>query len=95
VPVLGYFCEKSGFCVQGNVPLIDGESVWAQLKRRFKSTSLNTFDWYGSDQYQHHKSDDEIRTLAKSLQPNATKIMNMEYYFHRPPYIGCALRIFN
>ena len=93
-PGLGMFLEKSGFCLQGDVPRLDGESAWARMKRRFKNTSLNTFDWYGSHRYQHHKSDKDIRALVKALQPDATKILNMDRYFLRPPPIGCALRIF-
>lgn len=94
VPGLGLFLEKAGFCVQGDVPRIDGESKWARIKRRFKSTSLNTFDGFGSHQYQHHKSEAEIRELVNTLQPNATKILNMDKYFLRSGSIGCALRIF-
>jgi len=94
VPVLGTFLERSGFCVQGDVPFLDGEYAWARMKRRFRNTSLNTFDSFGSHQYQHYKSDDEIRSLARDLQPDASKILNMDKYFLRPAPIGCALRIF-
>lgn len=93
-PGLGVFLEKSGFCVQGDVPRVDDESAWERVKRRFNNTVLNTFDWYGSHQYQHHKSDDEIRALAMALQPDALKILNMDKYFYRPAPIGCALRVF-
>lgn len=91
---LGWLLEKSGFCVQGDVPQKKGESAWARMTRSFKSTSLNTFDCYGSHMYQHLKSDDEIKALAKALQPDAQKILNIEKYFLRPTPIGCALRIF-
>ena len=74
--------------------MIGGESAWGRLKRRFDTTCLNTFDAYGSHQYQHHKSDDEIKALVAALQPDASKILNMERYFVRPAPIGCALRIF-
>ena len=94
IPGLGVFLEKSGFCVQGDVPLIDGESAWQRIKRRFKNTSLNTFDAYGSHQFQHHKSDDEIRTLVQALQADASKVKNGDKYFTRPTPIGCALRVF-
>lgn len=94
VPVLGFLLEKSGFCVQGDVPILENESVWMRLKRRFKCTCLNTFDGYGSHTYQHHKTAEEIRALAQALQPDVSKILNMEKYFGRPPSIGCALRVF-
>ncbi len=94
VPGLGMFLEKSSLCVQGDVPPMPGESVWGRIKRRFKSTSLNTFDAYGSHRYQHHKSADEIKALVKALQPDMSKILNMDKYFLRPTPIGCALRIF-
>jgi len=94
VPGLGVFLEKSGFCVQGDVPRISNESPWQRLRRRFKNISLNTFDWFGSHQYQHHKSDGEIRLLVNALQPNDSKVLNAEKYFMRPQAVGCALRVF-
>ena len=94
VPGLGAFLEAAGFSMQGDVPLLKDESPWAHMKRRFKNTALNTFDWYGSHKYQHHKTEDEIRALATSLQANASKLGNLDKYFIRPAPIGCALRIF-
>jgi ubiquinone/menaquinone biosynthesis C-methylase UbiE/uncharacterized protein YbaR (Trm112 family) len=94
VPGLGALLEKSGFVVQGDVPYIESESTMARIKRRFKTTCLNTFDCFGSHLYQHHKSDDEIRKLIVELQPERTKVLNTDKYFMRPPPIGCALRIY-
>lgn len=94
VPGLGWLLEKSGFCVRGDVPQIQSEPFLVRIKRQFKSTSLNTYDCFGSHMYQHLKSDDEIRNLAKALQPDSSKALNMEKYFLRPTPIGCALRIF-
>jgi SAM-dependent methyltransferase len=93
IPGLGWFLEKAGFCVQGDVPRIPGERAWARIRRRFKLTSLNTFDAFGSHSYQHHKSDEEIRALLRELQPDMSKILNMDKYFSRPQPIGCALRV--
>jgi len=93
VPGLGTFLEKSGFCIMGDVPRIAGESAWHYLKRRFKNASLNTFDGFGSHSFQHHKSEDSIRALVKDMQPDATKVGNMETYFLLPAKIGCALRV--
>jgi hypothetical protein len=92
-PGFGAFLEKSGFCVMGDVPKLPGDSLWAYTKRRFKNTSLNTFDCFGSHQYQHLKTDDEMRTLVRALQPIPEKIRNMDKYFRRPAPIGCALRV--
>jgi len=94
LPVLGLFLEKAGFCTQGDVPQIEDETIWQRLKRRFKNTSLNTFDCFGSHHYQHHKSDDAIRALVKAMQPDPTRVLNMDKYFIRPTPIGCALRVF-
>lgn len=94
VPMVGTFLEKAGFCVQGNVPVIPQESAIARLIRRFRVTTLNTFDWFGSHTYQHLKSDTEIRALVYALQPDNTKVLNMDKYFLRPAPIGCALRIY-
>lgn len=93
VPGLGTILEKMLLAGQGDVPVLPGESRWARLKRRYRATALNTFDAYGSHAYQHHKRDDEIRALVSSLQPDATKVLNVEPYFKRPPAIGCALRV--
>jgi hypothetical protein len=94
IPGLGVVLEKSYFCVMGDVPNLPNESAWANMKRRFKSTALNTFDCYGSHSFQHHKSDDEIRALIKAMQPDVSKVLNFDKYFQRPAPIGCALRIF-
>ena len=94
IPGFGEILEKTLLCGQGDVPVVVGESAWNRLKRRFKAASLNTFDAYGSHQYQHHKSDDEIRALVQELQPDFAKVLNEDKYFSRPPKIGCALRIF-
>ncbi len=94
VPGLGAFLEKSGFCVQGDVPRVNSENTATRLIRRYRATVLNTFDVFGSHLFQHHKSDAEIRSLIANLQPNPQKIMNVDKYFARPAPVGCALRIF-
>jgi len=94
IPGLGVFLEKSYFCVMGDVPRLVNESAGSFAKRRFKNTALNTFDCYGSHSFQHHKSDDEIRALVNALQPDGSKVLNMEKYFRRPTPVGCALRVF-
>jgi len=93
VPGLGWVLEKSNFCVQGDVPRRAGETRLDRLRRRFRATSLNTFDSFGSHEYQHHKRDDEIQALVKELQADPARVLNAEKYFSRPPPIGCALRI--
>jgi SAM-dependent methyltransferase len=94
VPVLGELLEKMLLVGQGDVPIIQGESIFSRLKRRFKAASLNTFDAYGAHKYQHHKKDEEIQKLLNELQPDPFKIMNREKYFLHPTPIGCALRVF-
>ena len=93
-PLFGVLFEKAGFCVQGDVPRINCESFTMRLKRRYRAAVLNTFDCFGSHSFQHHKSEEEIRSLIFELQPNKEKIKNIEKYFSRPVPIGCALRIF-
>lgn len=94
LPGLGYLLEKMLVVAQGEVSMIDGEPSIRRLTRRYKSACLNTFDAYGSHQYQHHKRDEEIQSLVKELQPDESKVLNKNEYFLRPPPIGCALRIF-
>ncbi|MGD9716744.1 MAG: methyltransferase domain-containing protein [Sulfuricurvum sp.] len=94
LPGIGSVLEKGSFCVQGDVPKIEGESFIHRLKRRYKATSLNTFDCYGSHSFQHLKTDDEMRSLLSDLQPDKNKILNEDKYFLRPTPIGCALRVY-
>lgn len=94
VPGLGVLLEKSGLCVSGDVPRLAAESEWSYKKRRFKNTALNTFDAFGGHAFQHHRSDDEIRSLVTALQPDPSKVKNITEYFRRPTPIGCALRVF-
>lgn len=92
-PVAGTLLEKANLCVQGDVPAVEGESGLHRLRRRFRATTLNTFDAYGAHAYQHHKSDVEIRSLIAELQPDASRILNVDRYFSRPQPFGCALRV--
>lgn len=89
VPGLGYLCEKSNLMVRGDVP--QGPNY---LARCYKSGVLNTFDCYGAHAYQHLKTDNEIRTLVSSLQPDLKKVFHFQAYFKRPQPIGIALRLF-
>jgi uncharacterized protein YbaR (Trm112 family)/SAM-dependent methyltransferase len=93
LPGIGTVLEKSGVSMQGDVPLVEGEGTIARLRRRYAATALNTFDWYGGHSYQHHKSEDELRSLLQALQPDLSRIGNLEAYFSRPPPIGVALRV--
>ncbi|MEI6553666.1 MAG: methyltransferase domain-containing protein [bacterium] len=88
IPVIGYLLEKSNFMIQGDVPA--GPNY---IKRAYWQSALNTFDSYGSHEFQHLKSDDEIRDLINKLQPNGNKILNQTEYFSRPKPIGVALRL--
>jgi len=94
LPLLGWLLEELFVCVKGDIPKIAGESLWENIKRRLKTTTLNTFDFYGSHKFQHHKSEAEIRALVRSLQPDELLILNLNKYFVRPKLIGCALRVF-
>lgn len=94
IPIFGWFLEKLGFVCMGDVPAVEGEGSIKKTIRRFKTASLNTFDCYGSHQYQHYKSDKEIYDLVLSLQPNISKVLNINKYFLRPKPVGCALRVF-
>ena len=59
----------------------------------FKKYQPQYFDCFGSHKYQHHKSNNEIRALVKSMQPHSAQVFNMDRYFLLPAPIGCALRV--
>lgn len=88
VPVLGWFLERSLFMVRGDVPR--GPDF---AKRSYWAGVLNTFDWYGSHHYQHHKSEAELRSLLAALSPGSSDVFNLEGYFARPAVVGRALRV--
>jgi uncharacterized protein YbaR (Trm112 family)/SAM-dependent methyltransferase len=89
VPVLGLILERLCFVVRGEVP--PGPH---HLRRAYRIAVLNTFDWYGTHAYQHHKTRDEIQRLVNELQPDTSKVSNLEDYLRIPaPPIGCAIRI--
>ncbi len=91
IPGLGILLEKAGFCSQGEVLNPDGSPP--SLRRRFEATRLNTFDRFGSHTFQHLMSDADLRRLLAQLQPETSKIGNLDLYFSRPAPIGCALRV--
>jgi SAM-dependent methyltransferase len=89
VPGLGLALERANFVVLGHVP--PGPQY---LRRRYRAGVLNTFDWFGSHAFQHHKTRDEIRRLVEALQPDPAKVSNLETYLRPPaPPPGCAIRI--
>jgi hypothetical protein len=45
--------------------VIEREEAIARLVQRFRATTLNTLDGFGSHTYQHHKSEVEIRALVR------------------------------
>jgi ubiquinone/menaquinone biosynthesis C-methylase UbiE/uncharacterized protein YbaR (Trm112 family) len=91
MPAVGPLLEKAGFCSQGQV--LTPEGAAPGLRNRFRATQLNTFDQFGSHRYQHLKSEGEMRSLLRGLQPDDSKILNVAPYFSRPAPIGCALRV--
>ena len=94
VPGFGWFLEKSGVCVRGDVPKIPGETWWKHVRRSIRTTQLNTYDGFGYHDYQHHLSGSEIRALVRQLQPDDRKVQNLDAYLRRDRPVGCALRVF-
>jgi uncharacterized protein YbaR (Trm112 family) len=93
VPILGWLNNKLRLSLTGKVPRIEGESWLARQQRIYRLTALNTFDTYGSHAYQHHLSEAEQRTIIEALQPDRSKVLNLEAYFATPQPTGCAIRI--
>lgn len=93
VPILGWLNNKLRLSLTGKVPLIEGESWLNRQKRVYSLTVLNTFDTYGSHAYQHHLSEVEQRKIIEALQPDHSKLRNLDAYFASPQPTGCAIRI--
>ena len=88
VPVVGDLLEKANFLVRGDVPPGD-----RYAERLYEATVLNTFDWYGSHQYQHHLSGEELAAICHSLSPAPRTILNLEAYRKRPVPPGMHIRL--
>ena len=88
LPVLGILLEKSYLMTRGDVPT--GPNY---LRRCYRAGVINTFDCYGAHHYQHHKRDEEIRALVAELQPDPSRVLNLNRYFERPQPIGIAIRL--
>src|SRR5712691_1374457 len=88
VPVLGPFLEKANFMVRGEVPPGDRYE-----ERLYETAVLNTFDWFGSHQYQHQLSAQEIADICGKLTPRPKIIVNLEAYYRRPLPLGLPIRL--
>jgi hypothetical protein len=88
IPVIGPLLEKAQFVIRGDVP--PGEHYQERL---LSQSVLNTFDWYGSHQYQHHLSAAQLATICDELTPKPAEILNLEAYYKRPLPPGLPLRL--
>ena len=88
VPVVGNLLEKANFLVRGEVPPGD-----RYAERLHETTVLNTLDWYGSHQYQHHLSGEELAAICHGLSPSPKTILNLELYRKRPVPPGAQIRL--
>jgi uncharacterized protein YbaR (Trm112 family) len=88
IPVLGGLLEKAQLVLRGEVPPGPG-----RMSRMYRAAVLNTFDWYGSHSFQHQKTPGELRALVSTLQPDSSKVRNLERYFRRPLPPGLAIRL--
>ncbi|MDB5569547.1 MAG: hypothetical protein JWN93_730 [Hyphomicrobiales bacterium] len=93
VPALGWLLNKLRLSLTGKVPRIEGESWFARKKRVYQLTALNTFDMFGSHAHQHYLSPAEQMDVVKRLQPDLSRVGNLEAYFQTPQPTGCALRV--
>lgn len=93
VPALGWTLNKLRLSITGKVPYIAGETWLARMQRVYHLTALNTFDTFGSHGYQHYLSLGEQSAIIKALQPDASKVGNLEDYFKTPQPTGCAVRV--
>jgi SAM-dependent methyltransferase len=88
IPVFGWLLEGAGFVCRGKVPQSH------TLRQRFKQAVLNTYDLYGSHAYQHFLTQPELQSLLDSLQPDRSKVLNVERVFDDPAAKAAAFRVF-
>lgn len=92
IPGLGWLLERSMLCFRGDVPR-GTDGFRSYVNRLYRQAFLNTFDWYGAHEFQHQLSDADLRQLVLELQPESSKILNLDRYFTQPRPIGCAFRV--
>jgi ubiquinone/menaquinone biosynthesis C-methylase UbiE len=93
VPLLGKLTNKLRLSLTGKVPRLPGESWLDHRRRMYRQTVLNTFDMFGSHDFQHQVPDETLRALLARMQPDTGRIGNYEAYFTRPQPTGIALRV--
>ena len=93
IPGLGQLANKLRLSLTGKVPRLPGESWLDHKKRMYRQTVLNTFDMFGSHDFQHQIPDKTLQALLASLQPDRSRISNFAAYFERPQPTGIALRV--
>ena len=92
IPVVGVVVEKADLMRRGDVEQ-GGTGWWGQMVRNFQAGVINTFDYFGSHAYQHHRSLAELQALADDLQPKRTKQLNRKAFFVNPQAAGIMLRL--
>lgn len=85
IPILGWVLEGCLFMARGDVA---GQT----MKKKYDAGVLNTFDMFGSHEFQHVLSAKAIEEIIQSLNP--TKVENFEKSFGNPPVVGAAVRVF-
>lgn len=88
IPVFGFLLEAASFVVRGKVPKSH------TLRQRFKQAVLNTYDLYGSHAYQHFHTKEQLLSLLYSLQPDRSKVLNVDRVFNDPAAKAAAFRVF-
>lgn len=88
IPGLGIVLEKAQMVIRGDVP--PGPHY---RRRLYQNAVLNTFDWYGSHDHQNQKTPGELRRLVDRLQPEESKVRNLEPYLSIPLPPGLAIDI--
>ncbi|MBI1309318.1 MAG: methyltransferase domain-containing protein [Proteobacteria bacterium] len=89
VPGLGWLLERADLMRRGDVPVGTG---LARLRALYLAGLVNTFDYFGAHQYQHHLSFAQIKAIMASFRPKPTAL-NGKAFFVSPQPIGILLRL--
>jgi ubiquinone/menaquinone biosynthesis C-methylase UbiE len=92
IPVVGGVVEKADFMRRGELEQVSTK-WWNQIQHNFQAGVINTFDYFGSHAYQHHRSLNELQALADELQPERAKQVNHKIFFVTPQPAGIMLRL--
>jgi uncharacterized protein YbaR (Trm112 family) len=85
IPGIHYIAERT--------VILTGDRSWKNLRRRYKGSVTNTYDYYGGHEYQYIYTAEQIAQFFKRWGIQKSRIKNYDAYMTGAPAPGLALQI--